>query len=151
MADTKARSAVDVDVRYAETDQMGIVHHANYLVWFELARTHYCTVAGSPYQEIEKLGYFLIVTKAQQEYRLAARYGDRLEITCWLDWVASRSLQFGYEVRRGNELLSKGFTQHLWVERGTMRPCSMPDSLRKTFIGLAGQDAFTRIADLDNA
>ncbi len=138
----KQRSEIEFDVRYAETDQMGIVHHANYLVWFELARTRFCADAGKAYPEIEAMGYFLIITQAQQNYRLAACYGDTVRAVCWLDWVASRSLQFGYEIRRGAELLTTGYTRHLWVKRESRRPCSMPESLRDSFLELADQTAF---------
>ena len=138
----KPHAEVDIEVRYAETDQMGIVHHATYLVWYEVARTRFCAEAGTPYPEIEALGYFMIITQAQQDYRLAACYGDTLRVTCWLDWVNSRSLQFGYQVKRGDALLSTGYTRHLWVRRESRRPCSMPESLRETFLELAGQSGF---------
>ncbi len=107
----KKRSEVEFEVRYAETDQMGIVHHANYLIWFEQARTRFCTEAGQPYPEIEALGYFMIITQAQQDYKLAACYGDTVKVSCWLDWVASRSLQFCYKVVRGEQVLSTGYTR----------------------------------------
>ncbi len=135
----KQCSEVELEVRYAETDQMGIVHHANYLIWFELARTRFCTESGKPYPEIEALGYFMIITQAQQDYRLAACYGDHVRVSCWLDWVASRSLQFGYRVTRGEQVLSTGYTKHLWVKRESRRPCSMPESLRETYLKLADQ------------
>jgi acyl-CoA thioester hydrolase len=138
----KKHSEIDVEVRYAETDQMGIVHHANYLVWFELARTRFCAETGKSYPEIEALGYFLIITRAQQDYRLAACYGDTVRVSCWLDWVASRSLQFGYRVMRGDQLLSTGFTRHLWVRKESRRPCSMPDSLRDIYLKFADQSTF---------
>jgi acyl-CoA thioester hydrolase len=138
----KQHAEVEFEVRYAETDQMGIVHHANYLVWFEVARTRFCAEAGKPYPEIEALGYYMVITQAQQDYRLAACYGDSVRVTCWLDWVASRSLQFSYRVTRGDQLLSTGYTRHLWVKRESRRPCSMPESLRDTFLKLAEQTAF---------
>ncbi len=133
---------VEIDVRYAETDQMGIVHHANYLVWFELARTRFCAESGTSYPEIEALGYFLIITQARQNYRLAACYGDTVRVACWLDWVASRSLQFGYRVMRGDQILTTGHTRHLWVRQEGKRPCSMPESLRTPFLELADQTTF---------
>lgn len=138
----KHSAEVEFEVRYAETDQMGIVHHANYLIWFELARTRFCSEADKPYPQIEALGYFMIITRAQQDYRLAAAYGDTVKVACWLDWVASRTLQFGYRVTRDNQLLSTGYTRHLWVKRDSRRPCSMPESLRATFLNLAGQTGF---------
>ena len=140
----KPKSEVEIDVRYAETDQMGVVHHANYLVWFELARTRFCLDAGKPYPEIEELGYFMLITQAQQNYRLAACYGDSVTCTAWLDWVASRSLQFSYQVERGGQLLTTGHTRHIWVRRESRQPCSMPVSLRETFLKLAGQTTFKR-------
>ncbi len=138
----KQSSEVEFEVRYAETDQMGIVHHANYLIWFELARTRFCAEAGKPYPQIEELGYFMIITQAQQNYRQAAQYGDSVRVICWLDWVASRSLQFGYQVLRDEQILTSGYTRHLWVKRESRRPCSMPESLRETFLKLADQTAF---------
>ncbi len=138
----KKRSEVEFEVRYAETDQMGIVHHANYLIWFELARTRFCADGGKPYPEIEALGFFMIITQAQQDYRLAACYGDTVKVSCWLDWVASRSLQFGYQVMRGEQVLSTGYTRHLWVKRESRRPCTMPESLRETFLKFADQTTF---------
>ncbi len=140
----KPKSEVEIDVRYAETDQMGVVHHANYLVWFELARTRFCLDAGKPYPEIEELGYFMLITQAQQNYRLAACYGDSVKVTAWLDWVASRSLQFSYQVERGDQLLTTGHTRHIWVKRESRQPCSMPISLRETFLKLAEQTTFKR-------
>ena len=138
----KKRSEVEFEVRYAETDQMGIVHHANYLVWFELARTRFCAEAGKPYPEIEALGFFMIITQAQQDYKLAACYGDTVKVFCWLDWVASRSLQFGYQVTRGEQILSIGYTRHLWVKRESRRPCTMPESMREIFLEFADQATF---------
>lgn len=138
----KQSSEVEFEVRYAETDRMGIVHHANYLVWFELARTRFCSDAGIPYPQIEELGYFMIITQAQQNYRLAATYGDTVKVACWLDWVASRSLQFGYRVSRGEQVLTTGYTRHLWVKRESRRPCSMPDVLREPYLALANQTTF---------
>jgi len=135
-------SEVEFEVRYAETDQMGIVHHANYLIWFELARTRFCAEAGTPYPQIEELGYFMIITQAQQNYRQAATYGDSVRVACWLDWVASRSLQFGYQVMRGEQILTSGYTRHLWVKRESRRPCSMPEKLRDTYLKLADQTTF---------
>ena len=143
----KPRAEVEIEVRYAETDQMGIVHHANYLVWFEVARTRLCAEGGIPYPQIEALGYFLIITQAQQDYRLAAHYGDNIRVSCWLDWLASRNLQFGYQVHRGEQLLASGHTRHLWVKRKSRRPCSLPESLRETFLQLADQ---TSLQNRDN-
>lgn len=138
MTNEPVRAAVDVEVRYAETDQMGVVHHANYLVWFELARTNLCTVSGFHYAGIEELGYHLMVTAAEARYRQGARYGDRLQVVAWVARLASRGLHFSYEVFRGEDLLATGTTEHVWVDAGTGRLCRTPEMLREPFAQLAG-------------
>ncbi len=131
-------TSIEVEVRYAETDQMGVVHHANYLVWFELARTALCRESGHPYHEIEKMGYMILVTGAHLRYRRGARYGDRVTVACAIERLASRGLAFRYAVRRGEELLVTGSTEHVWIEIATGRPCRMPAPLRAPFERLAG-------------
>jgi acyl-CoA thioester hydrolase len=133
------RSQIEVEVRYAETDQMGVVHHANYLIWFELARTRLCTRSGYHYADIEKLGYHLMVTGAEIDYRRGARYGDTVQITCWIDRLNSRGLRFAYETRRGEELLATGATVHVWVEAETGKIRRTPEELREPFARLAGE------------
>ena len=133
------RCTTDIEVRYAETDQMGVVHHANYVIWFELARTHLCAMSGFTYAEIERLGYLLMVTAVELRYRRPARYGETVQVTCWGDRLASRGVGFAYEVRRGDELLATGRTEHIWLARASGRPCRMPDQLRAPFERLAGR------------
>jgi acyl-CoA thioester hydrolase len=132
------RAETEIEVRYAETDQMGVVHHANYVVWFELARTRLCALSGFHYADIEKMGYLLMVTGVQVSYRRPARYGDRVRVVCWGERFASRALRFAYEVRNGDELLVTGATDHVWVESATGRPCRIPEPLREPFRKLAG-------------
>ncbi|MGE5234695.1 MAG: acyl-CoA thioesterase [Acidobacteriota bacterium] len=132
------RTAVDIEVRYAETDQMGVVHHANYLVWFELARTRLCRESGFHYADIERLGYLLMVTGAELRYRRGAHYGDTVSVDCWLERMSSRGLRFAYEVWRGDDLLAEGATEHLWVEKASGKPCRTPAALREPFARLAG-------------
>lgn len=132
------RAAVEVEVRYAETDQMGVVHHANYAVWFELARTHLCSLSGYRYADIEAMGYLLMVTGVEMRLRRPARYGDTVEIVCWGERLASRGIRFAYEVRRGEQVLATGATEHIWVETATRRPCRTPEPLREPFAKLAG-------------
>jgi acyl-CoA thioester hydrolase len=125
-------------VRYAETDQMGVVHHASYLVWFELARTNLCACTGHSYAGIEAMGFLLVICGAEIVYRQPARYGEVVQATSWIDELASRRMRFGYEVRRRGELLVTGTTSHLWVDRATRRSCRIPESLREPFVRLAG-------------
>jgi acyl-CoA thioester hydrolase len=135
------RCVTEIEVRYAETDQMGVVHHANYVVWFELARTHLCAMSGFNYAEIERLGYLLMVTGVELRYRRPARYGDAVRVICWGERLASRGVHFAYEVRRGDELLASGRTEHIWIEGRSGRPCRMPEQLRVPFARLAGHAA----------
>ena len=128
---------IDIEVRYAETDQMGVVHHANYLVWFELARTHLCAESGYPYAKIEDLGYLLMVTAVNVEYRRGARYGNIVTVTARIDRLSSRGLSFGYEVRLGDQRLATGSTDHVWVEAATNKPRRIPEILREPFERLA--------------
>ncbi|HLX07130.1 MAG TPA: thioesterase family protein [Thermoanaerobaculia bacterium] len=132
------RCVTEIEVRYAETDQMGVVHHANYIVWFELARTRLCALSGYRYVEIERLGYLLMVTGVELRYRRPARYGDTVQVTCWGERLASRGIRFTYEVRRGGDLLATGNTEHIWIESASGRPCRMPEQLRAPFERLAG-------------
>src|SRR5215472_12301901 len=132
------RCATEIEVRYAETDQMGVVHHANYIVWFELARTRLCALSGYRYAEVERLGYYLMVTGVELRYRRPARYGDTVVVTCWGERLASRGVRFAYEVRRGADLLATGATDHIWVEVASGRPCRTPEPVREPFERLAG-------------
>jgi acyl-CoA thioester hydrolase len=132
------RCATDIEVRYAETDQMGVVHHANYIVWFELARTRLCALSGFHYADIEKMGYLLMVTGVEARYRRPARYGETVRVVCWGERLASRGVRFAYEVFHGDELLATGATDHIWIESATGRPCRTPEPLREPFRKLAG-------------
>ncbi|NKB89526.1 MAG: YbgC/FadM family acyl-CoA thioesterase [Acidobacteria bacterium] len=132
-----ARHSIGVEVRYAETDAMGIVHHSNYLVWFELARTHLCRQTGKDYAAIERDGHQLTVTRSDLRYRRPARYGDSVVVTAWIDDLASRRVRFGYEVQRTEDLLTTGTTEHIWIDR-TGRPCRGPEALMPAFRRLAG-------------
>jgi acyl-CoA thioester hydrolase len=140
----KKRTAhLDIEVRYAETDQMGVVHHANYPVWFEMARTHLCRLTGYHYADIERLGYLLMVSGVQVTYRDAARYGETVRVTSRLDWLGTRALRFGYEVTRDGACVATGTTDHVWVSVETQRHCRIPDVLRHPFLALAGQEALS--------
>lgn len=138
------RAEMDVEVRYAETDQMGVVHHANYVVWFELARTRLCSLTGFHYADIERLGYLLMVTGVEVRYHRPARYGDVVRLSCWCERLASRGLRFAYEVRHGEAKLVTGVTEHVWIERATGRPCRIPEVLREPFQKLANGEAADR-------
>jgi len=101
-------SDIEHRVNYSETDQMGFVYHANYLVWLDMARTEHLRRTGVTYKAMEEQGVFLAVTEAQIRYRLPARYDDLVRIRCWVRDLASRRVIFGYAVERAvtDELLA---------------------------------------------
>jgi acyl-CoA thioester hydrolase len=115
---TYARAALDLSVRFVETDGMGVVHHSNYLVWFEAARVHWMDVAGVPYAEVAAGGNHFAVTAAGIEYRASARFGDVVRVTAALSQLRSRQVRFEYVVENvaSGALLATGFTQHICVD-----------------------------------
>ncbi len=120
-------------VRYGETDQMGMVHHANYLVWMEVARVAYCRAAGFAYRDMERQGgAFLVVTEAHCSYRAPARFDDDVRLSCWVLESHSRMVRFAYEMHRGEELLATGETLHT-VTNTNGKMIRMPEEYRKYF------------------
>lgn len=100
-------------VPYADTDQMGFVYYANYLVYFEMARSAMMREAGLPYKQLEEMGVMLPVLAAHVDYKQPARYEDLLSIkTTYLPFVKSR-FRVDYEVYRGEKLLATGYTKHV--------------------------------------
>ncbi|HUN05421.1 MAG TPA: thioesterase family protein [Aggregatilineales bacterium] len=103
-------------VRYAETDAMGIVHHASYIVYFEEGRSHYARQRGSDYADFERSGHYLTVAEVNARYIKPARYGDRLTIRCWIEDMKSRGLTFSYEIVNGaGELCVTGSSKHICI------------------------------------
>jgi acyl-CoA thioester hydrolase len=110
----------EVRVRYSETDQMGIVHHANYLVWFESARSELCRAKGFSYKEMEEVdGSFIVVAESYCRYKAPAHYDDVLIVRTRVDEIRSRSIRFMYEVLRPSDesLIAEGETLHLVTDR----------------------------------
>lgn len=95
-------------VNYSEVDQMGVVYHANYLVWLDVARCELLRQAGMSYKELEGKGWFLAVSEARIRYKRAARYDDLIRVRCWVREVGSRKVTFGYAIEHAerNELLA---------------------------------------------
>jgi len=109
---------IEVRVRYAETDQMGVAHHANYLIWCELARTRHMDQLGVNYRDLEAAGLRLPVTEAHLRYRAPARFDDLLRVRCWVRDVRSRRVEFGYAVERpaDDDLLATARTSLMAVD-----------------------------------
>lgn len=106
-----------IRVRYQETDQMGVVYHANYLNWFEIGRTELIRSLGMPYHKIEEKGLLLPVIDAELKFRLPAKYDDLITIRTRVEDYTHLRMQFASEIRRGEELLVSGGTKHVWVNK----------------------------------
>ncbi len=91
-------SQITFHVRYAETDAMGLVHHAVYLVWFEEGRSAFIREQGWSYAEIEKSGYFLAAGELSAKYSKAARYDQAVTVRTWIDEFKSRTITFSCEI-----------------------------------------------------
>ena len=131
---TSPQSISTLRVRYAETDQMGIVYYANYLVWFEVGRTDLLRRSGWSYREMEQDGVSLPVIESHCAYRQPARYDDELEVRTTGSVVSPVRVRFDYEVVRAADsaVLVTGFTVHATLDR-TGRPCRLPARARELF------------------
>jgi len=114
-----------ITVRYAETDMMGIVYHANYLPWFEVARTQLLREQGFPYRQLETDGYRLPVLEVAAKYRRPALYDDTLTIVATIREKPLLRIRIDYEVFRGDELLATGQSAHAFCDL-TGRPTRPP-------------------------
>ena len=118
-----------VRVRYGETDQMGVVYHPNYLLYFEAGRTELMRSSGVAYGELEKKGVFLVVTEASCSYRAAARYDEELSVVTRVDQVGKASVRFTYRVLGpGGKLLAEGRTELASVDAGK-NPVRLPPEI----------------------
>src|SRR5688572_6850861 len=121
-----------VRVNYSETDQMGVVYHARYLVWLDVARTEHLRRSGLSYRELEADGLRLAVSDVSIRYRQPARYDDSIRIRCWVREVASRRVEFGYAVEHADteQLLATASTGLLALDT-TMAVTRVPDRVRE--------------------
>lgn len=122
-------------VRYAETDQMGVVYHANYLVWMEIARTELCRVRGFRYRDIEiEDGLHMAVAEVNCRYHAPARYDDDVLARAWVKQAHPRMVTFAYEIRHADngQLLATGETKHVMID-GEGRPVKIPPKYHPLF------------------
>jgi acyl-CoA thioester hydrolase len=130
----RARGVAEVRLRvnYSETDQMGVVYHARYLVWLDIARTEYLREGGMSYRELEERGYRLAVDEASVRYRQPARFDDLIRVRCWVREIASRRISFGYAIDHVDDgrLLATAFTSLMVLDR-TMSLTRLPDDVRQ--------------------
>ena len=127
---------VSLRVRYAETDKMGVVYHANYLIWFEIGRTEYCRAKGITYRDMEeKDGSFLVVAESFVRYKSPAFYDDHLTIRTRVNEMKKRTLVFEYEIYRAsdNTVIALGETTHVVTDKNS-RVISFPDSYQEILL-----------------
>lgn len=125
-------------VRYAETDAQRVAYHANYIVWFEVARGDYLRAIGFDYNRMEDEGAFVVVAEVHARYMAPVRYDDELTVVSSVSELRSRSLRFAYRVYRGEQQVAEGWTAHV-VVNGDGRPVLIPDDIRAAIEGPEGE------------
>jgi acyl-CoA thioester hydrolase len=124
-----------VRVRYAETDQMGVVYHANHFVWFEIGRVELLRQLGFSYKDMEQQdNCFIAVVDARCRYKAPARYDDEIVVRTWLKNIRESVIHFGYELVRAEDqtILAEGETTHI-VADAEMRKTVLPEKYMKAF------------------
>jgi len=121
--------ATDIRVRYQETDNMGVVYYANYLVWFEVARTEFLRSMGLVYRDLEKKGYYLMVAAISCRYKSPARYDDIVRAETWIEELKNSSLKFGYRLSVGGKPVATGDSVHVFTN-SKGKPVRMPEEIR---------------------
>ena len=122
-----------IRVRYAETDQMGVVYHTNYLIWFEVGRTEFIREKGLSYRSMEEKGVYLPVLESYCRIVSSARFEDSLEVRTWIEEMKTRKMIFAYEVVRGKEVLAKGTTVHICLNE-KRRPIRFPQWVKESLL-----------------
>ncbi|WP_062104973.1 acyl-CoA thioesterase [Bacillus niameyensis] len=119
-------SETNIEVRYAETDQMGIVYHANYLVWMEIGRTKLIEDLGFKYTEMEKDGILAPVIDVNVSYHQPIRYGDKVNVKTWIEEYNGLRTTYGYQIFSNNgDLAVSGYTKHVCVKKENFKPVSL--------------------------
>lgn len=129
-------SRVQINVRYAETDMMGIVYHGNYLPWFEVGRTTLLKECGLPYRDLEAQGYHLPVIELGVKYHRPALYDDTITVITRLKERPSLRIHLEYEVLREEELLVTGFTTHVFINKSgepVRPPATLTQRMKELF------------------
>jgi len=129
------RHVSEFRVRYAETDQMGVVYHANYLIWCEVGRTDFIRALATPYSEIERAGTTLAVAEASFRYKRGARYDDLVYVETTIRDVRSRAVTFNYDVTLGDGTLLVTASTVLVSVGPDGRSVALPSELRHALEG----------------
>jgi acyl-CoA thioester hydrolase len=129
-------TTIEHRVPFYETDAMGVVHHSNYVRYLELARIVWLDEHHRPYRDYVAEGMHFATTRVEVDYLRPALYDDVLAVATWLEWVRGASLRMAYEIRRGEEVLARGATEHAVVDlEGRLR--RIPRERRAELAGLA--------------
>ena len=132
MAETKLTRNFTLTVRYAETDAQGVVHHANYLTWFEEGRSEFLRQQGCFYSDMERDGFFVIVAKVEVDYRSPSFYEDRITIATTMEKGKGRMMVFSYRAtNQDGVLVAEGRTRHLVLD-AERRLVSIPGKYLET-------------------
>jgi len=136
--DNPAVTTIRHRVDYSEIDQQGVVYHARYLVWLDVARTEHLRQTGLSYREFEAAGFMLMVSEVQVRYRRSARYDDWIRVRAWVRAVASRRVSFGYAVENDatDALLATAITDLHVVDR-SLRITRFPDDVAARLVPIA--------------
>jgi acyl-CoA thioester hydrolase len=125
-------STITVRVNYSQTDQMGVVYHAHYVVWLDMARTEHLRRMGMSYREFEADGYRLAVGELALRYAQPARYDDLVRVRCWVRELASRKVEFGYAIEDADTGAARATARTtMMVLDQSMQPARLPDSVRR--------------------
>ncbi len=127
------KNEIELRVSYAETDQMGMVYYANYLVYFERGRTEWLRASGLAYRDLEEKGIFFPVIEASLKYTAPARYDDVIKVVTSVSDVGQASIEFSYEIFLKNKLITTGKTRHPLVNRD-FRPRRFPEELKEMLV-----------------
>lgn len=125
---------IQLRVRYKETDQMGFVHHSNYPVYYEYARTELLREKGFTYKAMEEGGVMMPVREVGMKYFTPARYDDLLTIKVMMHNIQGARLRFDHEIRnQAGDLVNTGFVELVFVNATTRRPCHAPEWFKTLF------------------
>ncbi len=120
------KTVTPIKVRYQETDQMGVVYHANYLIWFEIGRTAFIEKLGFNYHEMEQYGVVSPVIDADLKFKQPIRYGEKATVETWIEKYNGVRTTYGYAIyNHKDEVAVSGSTQHVIVDKKTFKPLSL--------------------------
>ncbi|KQL35949.1 thioesterase family protein [Psychrobacillus sp. FJAT-21963] len=119
-------SEKEIEVRYAETDQMGVVYHANYVIWLEIGRTQLIQDLGFTYAGLEVDGYISPVTNVNINYMSSVKYGETVTVRTWIESHGKLRTTYGYEIlHKDGTIASKATSEHVIVKKDNFRPVSL--------------------------